>query len=214
MAYEIRPLTIPEIFDRAFRVIAEHFLLFVGITAVVYVPYVVILGTGESQGSGAVMSLAWLGILIATPLMHAALTLAVTETCLDRTLTIGDAYTKGMGFWVRMAGTYVILAPILFLAFVLLVVPGIYLSVIWMLVGPIMVIEGRFGLSAVTRSRDLTRGHWWRTAAVGFIVMLMAVFLAGILNFFWSTIPLLGPLLEGVTSALISDFWFFLIFVI
>ena len=34
-----------------------------------------------------------------------------------------------------------------------------------MLIGPIGVVEGVFGRSAMKRSRALVRGHWWRTSA-------------------------------------------------
>lgn len=206
MAYEMRQLGFSEILDRSFRVVRDHFQLFVGITAIVYVPYALLVGLGDFEAQPFLMLGGVLAFLVVMPLMQAALTVAVTETYLDRTLTIGDAYSEGLRIMMRMIGTYLLLMLLLIPAFLALVVPGIYFSVAWMVVGPIMVAERRFGMSALRRSRELVTGHWGRAFGIAFVATSMISVLGGLLSIIWSAIPMLGPLLEGITQSITGAF--------
>jgi hypothetical protein len=46
-------------------------------------------------------------------------------------------------------------------AFILAIVPGIFLTVAFFLAIPVLLMEDQAGLDALLRSRDLTKGHWW-----------------------------------------------------
>lgn len=48
------------------------------------------------------------------------------------------------------------------LAFLVFVVPGIYLWFAWFVVMPVVVFERRRGFEAINRSRALVRGRWWQ----------------------------------------------------
>src|SRR5260221_86491 len=82
MAYDIRPLSLAEVFDRGFRVLRVHFRLLVGIAAWAWIPYGVLLALSESHRIYA--GLAMLVFLIVSPLMYAALIIAVGAAYLDQ----------------------------------------------------------------------------------------------------------------------------------
>jgi|GEM_PF-5204524 len=63
------------------------------------------------------------------------------------------------------------------LGFILLVLPGIYGTVIWSLAVPALMVEGLGPLRAMSRSQSLVQGHWWKAFAVLLvgIVLIIAV---------------------------------------
>src|SRR5208283_619150 len=92
MAYDIRPLSFGEILDRAFRVVLDNFALLFGIAAVVWLPSALLLVSGAVIGPVAASILYSLFLMIAAPVMHAALIDGVAEAYLGRPIEIGDAY--------------------------------------------------------------------------------------------------------------------------
>jgi len=92
MAYDIRPLSIAEVLDRGFRVLRDHFRLLVGIAAWAWIPYGVLLALSESNKTFA--GLAMLLFLIVSPIMYAALIVAVGEVYLDQPATIAGSYAS------------------------------------------------------------------------------------------------------------------------
>jgi hypothetical protein len=59
--------------------------------------------------------------------------------------------------------------------------------------------EGRSGRAAFHRSRNLVRGHWWRVAAITFVLLLLLVV----------TGPFTGVLVIFVTDAPLETINFF-----
>src|SRR5216684_1514576 len=184
LAYNIRPLSFAEILDRAFRVFRDHSSVLVGISAVLWLPYGAILAVGNT--SHVVSGIAELAFFLLLPVMYVALTAAVANVYLDRPITVGDAYRS-----IR-----VILTPIV----------GIYLLNCWSLAAPVMIVEHRFGMTALRRSRQLVTGVWWRTFGIFIVASLIAEVPAGVLQLFWSYIPVFGPILTAGTSAIASSY--------
>jgi len=92
MTYDIRPLSFGEILDRAFRVFLDNFALLFAIAATVWIPSGIILATAGIIGRPAANVLNLLFLMVAGPVMQAALTVAVAEAYLDRPITIVEAY--------------------------------------------------------------------------------------------------------------------------
>ena len=62
---------------------------------------------------------------------------------------------------------------ILFLLGSLLVIPAVYLGVVWCLYLYCIALGGRRGVDALGHSRVLVRSRWWRT--FGFLIILAAI---------------------------------------
>jgi hypothetical protein len=58
------------------------------------------------------------------------------------------------------------------IGFVLLIIPGLFLLVIWSVVAPVTVLERPGVFAAFGRSRDLVRGNGWNVFAVILLVFL------------------------------------------
>jgi hypothetical protein len=224
MAYDIRPLSFGEILDRAFRVVLDNFVLLFGIAAVVWIPSGIILASAAMIGNGAAAILNLLFLLVAAPIMQAALTIGVSEAYLDRPVTIAEAYRAARPIFMPLIGTYLLIGLLLvipaaaagvsyLISQALMVIAAIaavavivYFIGCWSLAGPVMIVERRFGMSALRRSRELVLGSWWRTIGILITAALIAGVPGAALKFVWAFIPVIGVILTAATQALSSTY--------
>ena len=234
MAYDIRPLSFGEILDRAFRVYLDNFLLLFGIAAIFWIPSGILGASGGVVDRGVATTLDSIFFMVAAPAMHAALIVGVASVYLDRPISIGEAYRSVRPIVLPFIGTYLLYlllfafsmgtaagafaaisaAPVLgaaVLAVMLLVLLGaviveIYFLVYWSLVASVMVVERRFGKSALRRSRQLVTGSWWLTLGVVLGAALIVNVPGRTLRFVWGFIPAIGVILTQVTYGLMGTY--------
>jgi hypothetical protein len=128
--------------------------------------------------------LTWFGVilasiisLVATFWVQGALVRAVDDVRDGRAdLSVGETFSR-----VRPQLPAIIVAGILAglgiaLGLVLLIVPGLILLTWWILIIPVIVLEGRSAGEAFGRSRELVRGHGW--SVFGVIVLTILLFIA------------------------------------
>jgi hypothetical protein len=113
-----------------------------------------------------------------------------------------DAYTGHPTDWRKsLAFAAERLAPLVWLAlisavlltigFVLLIIPGIYLTVVWVVAVPVLMFEGIGGYGALRRSRELVTGRWWATFGA-LLIGLICIIVAGIV---------VGAILGGIANS-------------
>jgi hypothetical protein len=66
----------------------------------------------------------------------------------------------------------------LIVAFVALVLPGVYLYAAWSVALQVLVIEGLGAGESLRRSRDLVKGRWWSVAGVVLAMTLITILLS------------------------------------
>ena len=208
--------------------LSYHFSVLVGISAVLWLPYGAILAVGNT--SHVVFGIAEIALLLLFPVTSVAVTAAVANVYLDRPITVGDAYRSVRAILTPIVGTYLLLILLVALGSIALVIPGIfleyyssvfllvalgffmgfipgiYLAICWNLVAPVMIVEHRFGMTALRRSRQLVTGVWWRTFGIMIVAFLIVEVPTGVLQMFWSFIPVFGPILTAGTKAIASSY--------
>ena len=65
------------------------------------------------------------------------------------------------------------------MAFVLFIIPGIWLYAAWSVAVPALLIERKGAFRSLGRSRRLVKGRWWATAAVLVVATLMVTLISG-----------------------------------
>ena len=108
--------------------------------------------------------------------------------CVARVLTgrkadIVTSYSAAFGVLVPAAvATIIVTLALLASGILWLILIGLplffYLLVIWFFAVPAVVIEGRDGIDALKRSRELTRGSWWRLFGIGIVFTLLVIAVA------------------------------------
>jgi hypothetical protein len=203
--YHIRPRSFGEILEAAYQVLRDHFVLLVGISAVVGIP-VGALTMVKPRGHFAIAICGILFSLIFNPIRVVAFTIGVASVCLDRPVTIGSAYRAVSSVFKPVIETALLADLLMLLGFIALVVPAIYLGICWSLIYAVMIVEGRFGMMALRRSRQLVSGRWWQTLGIILVAALIATIPTGLMRMLWSSIPVLGPILTATVSSIASAY--------
>lgn len=214
MRYEIRAMSIGEIVDTSFRVLRNHFVPLVGVSAIVNVP--VSLGQAliqvESE-AGAAASVPMLGFGIGflsfalfSPIVSAAVIAMIGELYLAREARIGEAFRVAFGMLLPLIGTSLLAGLLMVAATLALIVPGIWFALGTIVLTPVMVVERMFGMKAIRRSLDLLKGNRGRAFLLYLLVGILASVLGGAFGLVAGAAPILGGLASGIVSAVTGAF--------
>jgi len=235
----LRPLSVGEILDVSIKVYRQFFATLARVVAVVTVPIAVIellvelsvlptsgfslstsslrpgsvvlpSGTDVARTLGGELVLVVLGLL-ASQLAIAGCTKAIADGYLGGQPTWQDSLRFGASRLGSLVWLTVLTGAGLFLAFLCLVVPGIWLYAAWGVAVPALLLEGRRGTGALGRSFRLVRGRWWPTAAVLLVAVVLRSVVSDVVGGVIDGIVLLGQhssvlstLVGGIVSAALA----------
>jgi hypothetical protein len=185
-----RPRSLGELLDTTFALQRRWFSVFFSVTAIVYVPFVLLVnGIWQHQlrsgvhgrGSTAAQAVAELFAPIVVPALVTALSVRIVQGLAEGTEpSIGRAFRMlpPVAFPAIVATTLYLVGMVV--GFVLLIVPGLIVLVRWYFAPQAAVVDGARGFAAVEASRRLVRGRgwelFWRLLTMGLIVgILIAV---------------------------------------
>jgi len=139
----------------------------------------------------AVGVVSFIAVIVYLLLVGAALYM-VGHTSESATFTQGFSWAK-THFW-SLLWLSALTGAIIWGGFILLIIPGIIISIYIVLSQMALVLEGKTGLSALLRSRELVYGNWW--PVFGRILGTQLIFFG---------LMLLFALIAGSVAALIVD---------
>ncbi|MGH2870945.1 MAG: hypothetical protein ACRDL5_00575 [Solirubrobacteraceae bacterium] len=137
--------------------------------------------TGTVGGLGLVVELV-LGLL-AVLVLNGALAICLVDSYIGNPIdwrTSLQAALARLGPLVWLALLY---GALVFIGFVLFVVPGIYLVTVWCVAIPAVMFEEVGAVGALGRSQRLTRGRWWPTFAAllaTIVALVIVLFVVGL----------------------------------
>jgi hypothetical protein len=91
----------------------------------------------------------------------------------DEKVSFGESVSTGLAKALPLLGLSVLMAVALVLGFMLLVVPGVILLVMWAVASPALVAENIGVIEAFGRSRQLTKGARWRVFGLGLLMLVI-----------------------------------------
>lgn len=181
MVTVLRPLSTSELLDRTFHLYRNNFLMFVGIVAIPQLAVLALQIGGAAliqQGHSVVFALiAFLAAICsyaAIEISQAATVMAVSNLHLDNPVSIGSAFSMARGSMLRVVGITFAVAIATAVAFIFLIVPGIYVALMWSLAIPVTVLEGGGLGVSTTRSKELTKGNRGRIFVIYLLVGILA----------------------------------------
>jgi uncharacterized protein UPF0259 len=159
----LRPLSLGEVLDASFglyrRLFAPLLLVTVATRALPIALEVYIEGAGGAPANPEL----WLTNLTLSAILGAlasgASTFVVSEECLGRRLSAGDALRRTVPFIGPLIMLALLTTLIIGLGVLLFIIPGLILLSGLLLGTPAMVLEGLGSVAAMGRSWNLTRGH-------------------------------------------------------
>jgi len=133
-----------------------------------------LLGLGMTPGAAVLVSL--INVLGIFPFITGAAIFYAHQNLTNRGSTIPDSLqAAGERFSQLVLLTFIFYVAI-FAGLILLIIPGLYLSIRLSFVYYALMIERRSAFDSLSRSWQLTQGHWWKLFWI-FLVFFIAVFI-------------------------------------
>jgi hypothetical protein len=171
---------ITSILSEAWRIFCERFAVIAAVVVVVWLPCELlssyfdafVFGPDDFRKSFRFAQLLenCIGI-IAT----AGVTFIALSARSGKQVTFGSAIGAGFSAWGRMWWTRFLSGIALLGAFLLLIIPGVYVLTRLCFVESIVVAEGISGSQAMRRSFEITKGRFWPTFGLGLILLLVLI---------------------------------------
>jgi hypothetical protein len=191
-----RPRDVGALLGDALRYYSRHFGTFLAIGASVVVPvYLIVLGLGleqlfseydETPPVEHTVIEAITTYLIVLPLVVAMTTHALLASDEGRLSGPAGPIAAGLESFTPVF-VAVLLAAIGITAMLITIVFWVYFYIRWYLVPQSVVVDGRRGTEALTRSGELVRGSWWRTLGIVALTQIVALVAGALVQ-----LPLLG----------------------
>jgi hypothetical protein len=185
----LRPLAVGEILDGTFATIRANVAATLGLTfLVVLVGQLIVLGVTLAvqdsdvgtriTGIGAVTVVTQLISTIAT----GAMIIVVSEAVLGTKISPGEVLERLEGRIWRLIGLGLLVAVLSLLGLVLVFIGYIWVAVLLSLAAPAFILEKISVSDALSRSKELVDGNWWRTFGIGFLGYLVGGIIGGLLQ--------------------------------
>ena len=207
MAGEVR-IRVGDVLGEAAESYQRFFGRLVATAAAVFVvvDFFAALGAIAASGTWAA-GLVWglvslLVSIVGTFWIAGALVLAIDDVRDGRADTaIGELYQRTRPQLAALISAGLLAGLGILVGFILLIVPGLYLLVRWVLIAPVIVLEQRRAGESFSRSADLVRGHGWRVLWVVLVVALLTGIAHSVLYGIFSFLPLFWQTWLGGTIA-------------
>ena len=191
--YEDRSVSIGRVFQRAIGAIKLNPAVILGVALIIgaapglllsYLMFHLGLFSPDALRSGAItpsgfFSATFISSLIGfiiSAIVQGALTRATVSASEGKVATFGESLSTAFRVLLPLIGLSILWALGLMIGFMLLVVPGIILLMIWAVAVPSLVIERQGVITAFRRSAELTSGSRWKIFGLS-IVLLVIYFL-------------------------------------
>ena len=193
--YEERTMSVGRVFQRAFSAVSLNPVVILGLALVVgAVPSLIITyffvqsgltannplqpGFSMNRMLGAVFISSVINLVIAA-LVQGAQTRATVSAAEGHRASFGESLSAGLRVLLPLIGLSILWAIGVGIGFILLVVPGIILLLMWAVAVPSLVIERNGIMGAFSRSADLTKGARWKIFGL-FLVLLVSYWLVSL----------------------------------
>jgi hypothetical protein len=167
-----RPRTYGELLGTAFQVFGQSSAVVLTAALLLIAPVTIpidgVWGRALAEGpdaqppAGAQAASLGLRVLLVVPLMTALSAVVVQELGRGAEPTLGEALRAAARRFPAVLGAVGLYVLGVSGGLVLLIVPGVWLLVLWYFAAQAAVIEGASPVQAVRRSSELVRGSWWR----------------------------------------------------
>ena len=188
--------------SRIWEIYRGQFGLLFGVAAVLFaIQFAVYLLVSAS----ASISLAVL--FVALSVLYQGMVVKLVQDVQDgrRDHSVGDLVRSVEPVFWRLLAVSVLAGIGVAIGFVLLIVPGLVLMVIWAVVAPVTVLERPGVFAAFGRSRELVRGNGWNVFGVLVLVFLAVIVISLVAGFASDSLGSVGrSLVQWVVNAAVA----------
>ncbi len=177
-----------EIVDGTFRLYREHFVAFLTLSTLAYIPIIallvpILIAVDRAVADTMMVGVAGIGLLVyiffVYPILRGALTVSVSERYLGRPIEAGEALQRAFSRSGAVVGSWLVKWIVItlgwVLGFFLLGAPGFYFLTRWFAVPATALLEQRSVGQALSRSSQLSVNRKWRilgTLALSWLILI------------------------------------------
>jgi hypothetical protein len=122
--------------------------------------------------------------ILVSAVLQAAVTRAAAQATIGETVDVESSYRWGFKRLGEVVVVAILVSLVILGGLILLVIPGLIFAVMLSVAIPALVIEGKKGTEALSRSWQLVKGHFWHVVGV----VIVAAIITGIVNAVFSAI--------------------------
>jgi hypothetical protein len=172
-----------EIIKGVFDIYGRNFLTIFLIYVLPLLPVTFLQAHARAEKDIGLTGIASLLYLVVMLFVLPAITVAVSDICVGNKVGFWRSYRRAFGktvlqYWI----TYLLLTLVLLGGFLLLIIPGVILSLQYMFTMQVVVLERLWGRKALKRSKALGKGFYVRNVGIILLLMIFAMFAGGVLG--------------------------------
>lgn len=186
------------VFGRAFELLFRDFAKFFGLSAIARAPYLLLtilgvlptVGFSDAWRAGPGPGIAVLaGTMLSSVLSvicQAIILYGAFQVMRGQSFAVGESLQRGLARFFPIIGMLICMGIFMLFGFLMLIVPGIILYVMWSVALPVCVVERQGPFKSLSRSAGLTKGYRWKIFGIllliGVVSSLVQVVIAFALN--------------------------------
>lgn len=164
--------------DNAFKVLSSNLLPLLVLNAAIMIPMFILtffavsiaVNNDATMLGGLALVITMLSMLVVQPLASGASTKLIADRYLGNGGTVGSSFKYVLRILLPLLGALLLATLAITGGFILLIIPGIFLTIRLSLISQACVVEGRGGVTALKRSMELTKDSFWKFFGI-FIVL-------------------------------------------
>lgn len=147
----------------------------------------------------------YFGLLLISIGVTVFMSIALIHAVANTSLTVTDAYKMATKQFFKYLGLAIVMGVMIIIGFILLVVPGIWLSVALSFSVYFLILQGKGIKESLSASKALVKGKWWDVAVKMFFLSVIGfvfVFVLGILSGIFAVVRIDATVTNAIISCL------------
>ena len=191
------------VLNRTSSLLARNFLTFFIVTAVAYLPTLLMTksstdAAASGEGLGLFLFLLFLAVVLSM-LSQAVVVYGAFQDMRGRPVNLTELLQVGLNRFFPIVGLAIAMSVLIVLGFILLIIPGLYLLTMWFVATPACVVEQLGPSDSMRRSAELTRGYRWKMFGLMLVLLVISAVVTPLID---STLEDMGggavPLIAGL----------------
>ena len=170
-----------DVIVRSWTILSRHLLAFLGLVAVLEaIPLfglpklTLLLASRGAFGSVLVAMVSGITAVVFSALSQAVVVYATFQDLRGREVNPAESFTRGLARVLPAIATSILEALAIVIGLVLFVAPGLIALAAFAVGLPVCVVEHAGPVTSLSRSAELTRGHWWPILGVAISILIVS----------------------------------------
>jgi hypothetical protein len=144
--------------------------------------------------------------VITTAILQAAILRAAAQGTIGDPIDVEASYRWGLRRFASILLVAILVGLAVAVGFLLLIIPGIILLVMFSVSVPTVVVEGRRGTQAMRRSWELVSGHFWHVLGVIVVAAIITGIVSGLVSAIGGSNGVLRAIFGAIAQIITAPF--------